>query len=241
MGSGPKAATTTIPIVFMTGGDPVKEGLVASLNKPGGNVTGATFLTTALGAKRLEQLRELLPTAALVGVLVNPTGTGLGATELTDIRAAADAAGQKLLIIDASAERDIDAAFSTFAQHRAAGLLIGGDAFFLSCRDQIVALAVRNALPAIYPWREYAASGGLMSYGTSLAEPLRLVGVYTGQILKGATPANLPVQTSPQPQDRKNAGHHISNHATRPRRRGDRTRRREFIAALGGAAAWPAT
>jgi putative tryptophan/tyrosine transport system substrate-binding protein len=191
-----KAATTTIPIVFMTGADPVRAGVVASLNKPDGNVTGATFLTTALGAKRLEQLRELMPNADVIGVLVNPTGTGLGVTELSDIRAVADAVGQKLLIINASTERDIDAAFNTFAQHHAAALLIGGDAFFLSRRDQIVALAASNALPAIYPWREYTGAGGLMSYDTSLAEPLRLVGVYTGQILKGAKPGDLPVQQS---------------------------------------------
>jgi putative ABC transport system substrate-binding protein len=192
-----KAATATIPIVFMTGADPVKEGLVASLNKPGGNVTGATFLTTTLGGKRLEQLRELLPNAALVGVLVNPTGTGqIAMEELSDIRAAADAVGQKLLIINASTEHDIDAAFNTFPQQHVGAFLVSGDAFFLSRRDQIVALAARNALPAIYPWPEYTGAGGLMSYGTSLAESLRLIGLYTGQILKGTTPADLPVQQS---------------------------------------------
>jgi putative ABC transport system substrate-binding protein len=189
-----KAATTTIPIVFVAGDlDPVESGLVASLNRPGGNITGVTLLLTVLGAKRLQMVRELVPTAAVIGVLVNPSNPG-SASEIRDLQQAAQALGIQLEILKASADRDLDAAFATLVERRAAALLVGNDSFFISRRDQLVALAARHALPTMYFVREFAAVGGLMSYGTSNADAYHLVGAYVGRILKGARPAELPVQ-----------------------------------------------
>ena len=189
-----KAATTTIPIVFVAGDlDPVESGLVASLNRPGGNITGVTLLLTVLGAKRLQMVRELVPTAAVIGVLVNPSNPG-SASEIRDLQQAAQALGIQLEILKASADRDLDAAFATLIERRAAALLVGNDSFFISRRDQLVALAARHALPTMYFVREFAAVGGLMSYGTSNADAYHLVGAYVGRILKGASPAELPVQ-----------------------------------------------
>ncbi len=189
-----KAATATVPIVFVAGDlDPVNSGLVASLNRPGGNITGVTLLLTVLGAKRLQLLRELVPTAATIGFLVNPSNPG-SESETRDLQEAAQALGIQIDVLRASADQDLDTAFATLVEHRAAALLVGNDSFFISRREQIVALAARHAIPTMYFVREFAAAGGLMSYGTSNTDAYRLVGVYVGRILKGATPAELPVQ-----------------------------------------------
>ena len=190
-----KAATTSIPIVFAIGTDPVKAGLVPSLNRPGGNVTGVTFLANALAAKRLGLLRELVPDITVVGDLVNPTNPNSEA-ETTDMRAAAQALGLRLQIVNASIERDIDAAFASFAQQRVKALIVTADAFFASRQDQLVSLAARHALPTMYWLRELTAAGGLMSYGTSITDAFRAVGVYAGRVLKGERPADLPVVQS---------------------------------------------
>ena len=188
-----KAATSTIPIVFNTGGDPVRFGLVASLNKPGGNVTGVSSLGKVLVAKRFELLRELVPKADTVAFLVNPNNA-VAELDTSDARAAAATLGQTLLVLKASNANDIDAAFTMIAQQRAGGLVQQVDPFLQGRRDQIVALATRHALPAVYERRDFVAAGGLMSYGTSLSDALRMVGEYTGRILKGEKPADLPVQ-----------------------------------------------
>jgi putative tryptophan/tyrosine transport system substrate-binding protein len=190
-----KAATTTIPIVFSIGVDPVEFGLVASLNRPGGNVTGVTNLGQELGSKQLEVLRELVPTATVMAALVNPINPNSD-THSKDLQAAARTLGLELHVLHASTERDFDPVFATLAQLRTSGLVIGTDAFFVSRRDQIVALAARHAVPTIYVLREFAAAGGLLSYGSSITDAYRLVGVYTGRILKGDKPADLPVQQS---------------------------------------------
>jgi putative ABC transport system substrate-binding protein len=190
-----KAATSTIPIVFSIGGDPVELGLVASLNRPGGNITGVTFRATLLVAKGLEVLVELVPTAAVIATLINPNNPN-SKTQLRDLQTAARMLGRRLHVLNASSERDIDAGFATLAQVRADALVVGPDSFFSSRRDQLVALAARYAVPTVYSWPEYVAAGGLMSYGSSLADANRLVGVYVGQILKGAKPADLPVVQS---------------------------------------------
>ena len=190
-----KAATTTIPLAFGIGGDPVALGLVASFNRPGGNATGVYFLTTQLEAKRLGLLRELVPTAALIGVLLNPT-LALAEAQLKEVQAAAGAAGQQIHILHASSEPELETAFATFAQLRAAALLVGADPFFLTRRDRIVALAARHAIPTIYEQHEFAAAGGLVSYGTSLTDATRQVGIYTARVLKGEKPADLPVMQS---------------------------------------------
>jgi putative ABC transport system substrate-binding protein len=188
-----KAATTTIPIVFVMGeGDPVKFGLVASLNRPGGNITGVTPITSVLGPKRLELLHELVPGAAVVGVLVNPSFSD-AETQLKDAQEAALTLGLQLHVLRASTERDLDSTFGTIDQLRADALLIGNDAFFLSRREQLAELAARYAIPAIYSFRDYAVAGGLMSYGPSLDDSYRQAGVYVGRILKGEEPGNLPV------------------------------------------------
>jgi putative ABC transport system substrate-binding protein len=190
-----KAATATIPIVFVTGGDPVKLGLVASLNRPGGNITGVSFLTNALGSKRLELLLELMPTAAAIGFLVDPTNPNTE-SETTEMLAAADALKRKLLIVRASTESEIDAAFASLIQQRADALIVAAQAFFTSRRDHVVALTRRHALPTIYQARQLVAAGGLMSYGTSITDAHRQAGIYAGRILKGAKPADLPVMQS---------------------------------------------
>ena len=188
-----KAATSTIPIVF-TGSDfPVKVGLVASLSRPGGNVTGASLFTSELEAKKLALLRELVPKAQLIAMLVNPTNPS-AETDIEDVRKAAAAVGQQIFLLRASSERDIDAAFEAVVQQRANALLVAHDPIFLSRRDQFVALATRHAVPAIFEFREFVVAGGLMSYGSRITENYRLGGNYAGRVLKGAKPADLPVQ-----------------------------------------------
>jgi putative ABC transport system substrate-binding protein len=187
-----KAATTTIPIVFTSGGDPVALGLVSSLNRPGANVTGVSFLVNELGAKRLELLRELVPTAAFIGFLANPTRPSSEA-ETKDTQQVAQTLGVQLHVVNASTEREIDAAFANFAQQRVNALLVGSDPYFFAQRDQLVALAARLAIPTMYNLREYVVAGGLMSYAPSLTDVYRQAGVYTAKILKGAKPTDLPV------------------------------------------------
>jgi putative ABC transport system substrate-binding protein len=191
-GLAAKASTTTIPIVFGSGGDPVETGLVASLNRPGGNITGATFLTAALGAKRLGLLRELVPGAEVVALLANPDKS-VGRVQIRDVQEAAHALGQNLVVLDGGSDDKIQAAFAVLAPQHVSALLVGADPFFDTRRDQLVALASQHRMPAIYQFREYAVAGGLMSYGTSITEMNRLVGLYVGRILKGEKPADLPV------------------------------------------------
>jgi putative ABC transport system substrate-binding protein len=186
-----KAATTTIPIIFVSGSDPVKLGLVQSLNRPTGNVTGASTFTYTLVAKRLQLLGMML-IAELVGMLVNPRNPDTD-VELQEMQEAARLVGQRVLIVKSSTERDIDSAFTTLAKNGAGALIVGGGAFFANQRNQVVALAARNALPTSYPAREFAAAGGLMTYGSSLADSYRQAGTYIGKILKGTKPAELPV------------------------------------------------
>jgi putative ABC transport system substrate-binding protein len=189
-----KAATSTIPVVFWVGGDPIELGLVASLNRPEGNLTGVTTLNTELGPKRLELLHELLPAATVVALLVNPTSPGLAVSTTKDVQAAARALGLQLHVLHASADRDFDTVFTTLVQMRADGLLIGNDAFFSSRLEQLSALAIRHAVPTVYQFREFAAAGGLIAYGGSLTYAFHGAGVYTGRILKGEKPADLPIQ-----------------------------------------------
>jgi putative ABC transport system substrate-binding protein len=191
-----KAATTTIPIVFDVGEDPVRLGLVASLARPGGNLTGINFFTAELAAKRLELLRELVPAAVRVAVLVNPSNATTTESTLRDVEAAARAVGLQIQIFNASTSREIDAAFATLVREKPDALFVGGDAFFSSRRVQLTHLASRHAIPATYASREDAEAGGLMSYGTSFPDTWRQMGVYAGRILKGAKPADLPVVQS---------------------------------------------
>jgi len=190
-----KAATSTIPIVFGVGIDPIKLGVVASLSRPGGNASGVYFLTNELEGKRLGLLRELVPKAAVIAVLLNPSTSAVG-VQSKDLREAAGAVGQQIRILNASDERDLDTAFANLAQLHAAALLVGASPFFNARRDRIVALAARHAIPVIYEQREFAVAGGLMSYGTSLTDATRQVGVYAGRVLKGEKPADLPVVQS---------------------------------------------
>src|SRR5215217_3150707 len=187
-----KAATATIPIVFNVGGDPIKSGLIVSFNRPGGNLTGVNTLSPALEPKRLGLLRELVPQAAIVAVLLNPTNPDVD-LQRRDVQAAATAIGQQLRIFNASSENDFDTAFAALVQQRADALLVGNDVFFTNRRQQIVALAALHAVPTIYAFRQFAESGGLMSYSTNLVEVYRQVGLYVGRILKGEKPADLPV------------------------------------------------
>jgi putative ABC transport system substrate-binding protein len=190
-----KAATTTIPIVFFTGADPVAFGLVASLSRPGGNLTGVANLGVELGPKRLEVLHELLPAATVVALLVNPTNP-IVEVESRGVQDAARTLGLQLHVLDASTERDFDAVFASLFQLRASALVIAPDAFFTSRSEQLAALALRHAVPTMYQYREFAAAGGLMSYGDNVADHDRLAGVYTGRILNGEKPADLPVLQS---------------------------------------------
>ena len=188
-----KAATAAIPIVFVSGSDPVKVGLVASLNRPGGNITGVHMLLLGLGAKRLGLLHELMPRVNLIGVLVNPNFVD-AQTQLRDVEDAAQSVGVKLLVQKAGTRLEIDTAFADLARQKTGALLVISDPFFTIQRVQIAALAARYAMPAVFELREYAAAGGLMSYGPDLANGYRQGGVYTGKILKGAKPAELPVE-----------------------------------------------
>jgi putative ABC transport system substrate-binding protein len=186
-----KAATSSIPIVTVSGSDPVKAGLVVSFNRPGGNVTGASFVATELETKRLEVLRDMVPTAAVIGILVNPTNPA-AESRSKDLQMAARTLERNIHIVGASSEGDLETAFATLIQQRAGALLVSTDSFFTSQRDRLVALAARQALPTIYAWREFVEAGGLASYGTIINEVYRQVGIYTGRILKGEKPADLP-------------------------------------------------
>jgi len=188
-----KAATATIPIVFVSGSDPVKVGLVASLNRPGGNITGVHLLILGLGAKRLGLLHELMPTVNLVGLLVNPNFAD-ALTQLRDVEDAAQSLGLKLVVQKAGTEFEFETAFADLARQKAGAILVIADPFFTSQRVEIAALAARYAMPAVFELREYAAAGGLMSYGPDLADGYRQGGVYAGKILKGQKPAELPVE-----------------------------------------------
>src|SRR5262245_1999238 len=189
-----KAATTTIPVVFTVGVDPVEAGLVATMNRPGGNLTGVTGLGVELGPKRLELLRELVPKAEIIAALLNPNTPAIE-TQTRDLESAARALGVQLHVLHASSESDFDRIFpKTLTQLRAGGLVIGNDTFFISRSEQLAALALRHAVPAAYQFRAFAAAGGLLSYGSSLTDLYRLVGVYAGRILNGEKPTDLPVQ-----------------------------------------------
>ena len=188
-----KTATLTIPIVFETGTDPVEKGLVASFARPGGNLTGFTILTAELMPKRLELLSEMVPQAKMIALLANPNNLA-AERMMRDVQEAARAKGVQLQILKAGAENEFETAFATLVQSHAGGLLVGNDPFFFSRREELVALAARHVVPAMYEWREFAAAGGLISYGTSFAAVNRQVGVYAGRILKGAKPADLPVE-----------------------------------------------
>src|SRR5467141_961954 len=188
-----KSATSTIPIVFRGGGDPVADGLVASLARPGGNLTGVSFVPNELTAKRLELLSELVPQAGVIALLVNPNNANAERV-IRDVQEAARTKGLQLHVLKASSESEIDAAFASLVQLHAGALVVGADPFLSTRRERLVALASRHAVPTIYAWREFAASGGLISYGSSLTAAFRLVGAYAGKILKGTKPSDLPVE-----------------------------------------------
>jgi putative ABC transport system substrate-binding protein len=189
-----KVANTTIPIVFETTSDPVRLGLVASLNRPGGNVTGVTQTNVEIVPKRLQLLHEMVPTAKVIALLVNPANPTLAETNTKELQAAARTLGLELHVLNASTERDFDGVFAKLIQLRAGGLVIGSDPFFSSRSEQLAALAVHHAVPAVYQYREFAVAGGLLSYGSTITEAYSLAGNYTGRILKGEKPADLPVQ-----------------------------------------------
>jgi putative tryptophan/tyrosine transport system substrate-binding protein len=189
-----KAATQTVPIVFLIGPDPVEAGLVASLNRPGGNLTGVTVSNVEVIAKRLELLHELVPAATSVGFLVNPTNAAATEAEMKEMRVAAGVLGLRLLVLNASTPAEIESAFATVLPERAGALVVSGESFFTARRDQIIALAARYQIPTVYQARAAAVAGGLISYGTDNLESYRIVGVYAGRMLKGEKPADLPVQ-----------------------------------------------
>jgi putative ABC transport system substrate-binding protein len=189
-----RAATTTIPTVFYLGADPVEAGLVTSLSRPGGNLTGVVTLNVEIAPKRLELLHELVPSATIIAALINPTTPVLAETLTKDLQTAAHKLGVQLHVLHASSERDFDTVFVTLVQLRAGGLVIGTDALFNSRSEELAAMALRYAVPAIYQYREFVSAGGLMSYGTTVADTYRPLGVYTGRILKGEKPAQLAVQ-----------------------------------------------
>ena len=191
-----KAAITTTPIVFTTSGDPVQIGLVASMSRPGGNITGATTLAVELAPKRLEPAHELVPTASVIAALINPTNRNTAELQLRDLQAAAHTFGLQLRIVHASIERDFDTVFANLAQLRPGALVISNDAFFNGRIQQLAELSLRHAVPAVFENREFVAAGGLMSYGGSLPDAYRLAGVYAARILKGEKPGDLPVQQS---------------------------------------------
>ena len=241
-----KSATSTIPIVFRGGADPVGDGLVASLARPGGNLTGVSVLATEVTAKRLELLSELVPRAGVIALLVNPNNSSAERV-IQEVQQAARAKGVQLSILKASSESEIDAAFASLSELHAGALLVGADPFLSSRREQLVALASRHAVPSIYAWREFAASGGLISYGASLTSAFRLLGTYAGKVLKGAKPADLPVQ---QPttfelvinlKTAKALGLTVPQSMLIARRRGDRVRRRDALPHLAAYLAWPVT
>jgi putative ABC transport system substrate-binding protein len=188
-----KAATKTIPIVYVSGEDPVNFGLVASLNRPGGNITGVSTFNAILGSKRFELLGELVPSADVIAFLANPHSP-TGGAETKETQAVALSLGRTLIVLNASTESEVDAAFATLAQQRVGALVVTGDPFFVSRRDKVVALAARYAVPAIYTQREFVAAGGLIGYGTSITDAYRQAGIYVGRILKGEKPADLPIQ-----------------------------------------------
>jgi ABC-type uncharacterized transport system substrate-binding protein len=193
-GLAAKSVTTTIPIVFTSGGDPVQRGLVKSVNRPGGNITGVSLFTSTLAAKRLELLHEMAPAARVVALLVNPANPN-SEPDTRAVQAAAPAMGLQIVVLKASNGTEIEAAFAAMSQSKVGALLVGADPLFdNSGRDQLIVLAARHAIPAIYDWRDVAAAGGLVSYGSNLAEGYRLAGLYTGRILKGEKPGDLPVQ-----------------------------------------------
>jgi putative ABC transport system substrate-binding protein len=222
-----KAATSSIPIVTVSGTDPVKAGLVASFNRPGGNVTGASFVATELETKRLEILHDLVSTAAVIGILINPTNPAAESRSI-DLQVAARALDLNIHIVNASSESDLETAFATLVEQRAAALLVSTDSFFTSQRDRLVALAARHALPTIYAWREFVEAGGLVSYGPIINEVYRQAGIYTARILKGDKPADLPFLRPTKfellinSQDCHGARPHDSAIYSRACRRGDR-------------------
>jgi putative tryptophan/tyrosine transport system substrate-binding protein len=189
-----KAATTAIPIIFEMGSDPVRLGLVGSLSRPGGNITGATQLTVELAPKRLELLHELVPTARIMALLVNPTDPAVAEPQSSAVLSAANALGLELHVLNASTENDFDAVFANLIHLRAGGLVLSGDAFLVSRSKQLAALATKHAVPVVGEYREFVAAGGLASYGGSITDAYRLTGIYTGRVLKGDKPADLPVQ-----------------------------------------------
>jgi putative ABC transport system substrate-binding protein len=193
-GLAAKAATKTIPVVFETGGDPIKLGLVASLNRPGGNVTGVTQLNAGVVSKKFEVLHELLPMAKSVALLVNPADPAVAEEETKEAMSATHMLGLELHVLKASTEEQLEAVFANLSQSQISGLVVGPEAFFTSHTGQLAALAVRHKVPTIYRGRQFAAAGGLASYGTSITSSYRLAGVYTGRVLKGEKPADLPVQ-----------------------------------------------
>jgi putative ABC transport system substrate-binding protein len=219
-----KAATATIPIVFQLASDPVALGLVASLKRPGGNLTGLTSLNEEIGPKRLELLHEVIPAATTIALLMNPTSPNVEPLS-RDLQAVARTLGLELHVLHASNERDFDTVFATLARLQAGGLVAGAHAFFNSRSEQVAALALRRAVPMITPYRDFAAAGGLMSHGNSITEQYRQAGIYVGRILKGEKPSDLPVQQATKVEliiNLNGARRHLPTLAAGPRRRGDR-------------------